>query len=143
MAASDTLAVTRINPVSARLSQLKKYYYLTKPGIVYSNLATAVSGYVFASDWHIKWVKLLYLTGGTALIIASSCVFNNVLDRSLDAKMARTRIRALVTETISVRAALAFASAMLIAGLGLLTRTNPMTFVIGVLAVISYVLIYG
>lgn len=124
-------------------SIFRSYYYLTKPGIVYSNVMTGLAGYLFASDWHIKWSILLALVFGMALVIASACVFNNFLDRGIDAKMARTQKRALVTGQIKARYALAYASVMAVIGFVLLTRINKITVIVGVIAIVGYVLIYG
>src|SRR5262249_4458865 len=80
---------------------------------------------------------------GMGLIIASACIFNNYIDRELDAKMARTQKRALVTHEISVAAALLFAIALGAAGFVVLSRTNPLTVAVGPTAIITYVIFYG
>src|SRR5579883_810170 len=73
---------------------VRAYYALTKPGIIYSNAMTAVSGYIFASLWHVRPLVLLSLVAGTMLLIASACVLNNYIDRPLDRHMKRTQKRA-------------------------------------------------
>ncbi|HET9098598.1 MAG TPA: heme o synthase [Candidatus Saccharimonadales bacterium] len=123
--------------------KLKDYYYLTKPGIVYSNTLTVISGYLFAAYRDVHGLLLLCLTFGTALIIASACVSNNILDRNIDARMKRTSNRALVIGSIGIRNALFAATIMGIAGLILLSQTNNLTLIIGAFAFISYVFVYG
>jgi protoheme IX farnesyltransferase len=58
--------------------------------------------------------------------------------------MARTKKRALVTGTVPVGNALVFAALLGVAGFGLLIyKTNWLTTVIGIVAVVFYVVLYG
>ncbi len=122
---------------------LNAYYHLTKPGIIYSNAMTAVSGYLFAAHWHMRPVTLLSLLVGTMLLIAAACVMNNYIDRPLDRRMRRTQKRALVTGVISGKSALAFSLVLGATGFVVLLGTNMVTVCIGLLAVFSYVVLYG
>jgi protoheme IX farnesyltransferase len=121
----------------------KDYYRLTKPGIIYGNLLTAAAGFLFASKWHIDFWLFVSLLAGTGLIIASACVFNNYIDRGIDAKMERTQKRALVSGKIPVKNALVFASLLAIVGFTILLYTNTVTVLIGFIAFFSYVVLYG
>ncbi len=123
---------------------LKKYYLLTKPGIIRGNLMTAAAGFFLASKGDVNVKNLIELLLGIALIIASACVFNNYLDRDIDKKMARTKNRALVTGEITVHSAILFACAMGIGGFMVLAiYTNLLTVIIGVIGIFSYVILYG
>lgn len=53
---------------------------------------------------------------GLSLVIASACVFNNYIDRQIDAKMARTQNRALVQGLILSQNALLYASSLALIG---------------------------
>lgn len=126
------------------LQTLKKYYLLSKPGIVRANAMTAGAGYLFASRGSIEWIRFVATLVGTGLVIVCGCVLNNYLDRGIDSKMKRTQKRASVTGEVSVRAMLLYASVSGISGLIILwVQTNLLTVVIGLLALVSYVLIYG
>lgn len=126
------------------MSVLKKYYLLTKPGIIRGNVMTAAAGFLFASKGHIDWWLFMALLTGTALVIASGCVFNNYLDRNIDKKMDRTKKRSLVVGNISARNALIYASVLGIAGFTILAAyTNLTTVIIGLVGIIDYVIIYG
>lgn len=123
---------------------LKKYYLLTKPGIIRGNLMTAAAGFLFASQGHIDWRLFVALLAGTALVIASGCVFNNYLDRGIDKKMDRTKKRSLVIGDISAQNAIAYASILGIAGFTILALyTNFITVIVGLVGIIDYVIIYG
>jgi protoheme IX farnesyltransferase len=79
-----------------------------------------------------------------ALIIVSGCVCNNVLDRRIDAKMKRTRIRALVTGRISIGGAMTYAVVTGLVGLALLcVFVNTLTALLGFVGFVSYVVLYG
>jgi protoheme IX farnesyltransferase len=125
-------------------SLLKNYYYMTKPGIVRGNLLTVIAGFLLASQGVIDTKTFLGVVIGTALVIASACVVNNYIDRDIDRKMERTKKRALVTGAVSLRSATLFALILGCIGFGLLLAlTNPLTFYVGVLAYVFYVVIYG
>jgi heme o synthase len=125
---------------------LRQYYLLTKPGIIYGNLLNATAGFLLAS------CLLRFMDGGLfvatiagmALVIAAACVVNNITDRTIDRKMARTETRGTVTGAISVPQALIYA--VLLGGIGfaiLALRTNVLTSALGVLAVFMYLVPYG
>lgn len=124
--------------------KLKTYYHLTKPGIIYGNLLNTLAAFLFASKWHFSFGLLTGTLVGTGLIIAAACVFNNYLDRGIDAKMNRTKKRALVTGDITVSSALTFGSGLGALGfLVLAVNTNLLTVLLGVLAIFTYVVLYG
>jgi heme o synthase len=122
---------------------IKDYYRLTKPGIIYGNLLTAIGGFMLASRGHVDPMLLVATILGTGLVIASACVFNNIQDQDIDAKMRRTSKRAIVVGDISEEAAWTYGAALgLLGGFILLKMTNNPTFLIGLLGWVSYVLLY-
>jgi protoheme IX farnesyltransferase len=117
---------------------------LAKPGIIYGNLIPAVAGYLLATRWHIDTATFAAMLLGLALVIGSACTINNITDRGIDAKMARTKSRALVSGAIKVPAALTYAAVLGLAGLGLLLwRTNLLTTGLALFAMFAYVVLYG
>lgn len=122
----------------------KEYYKLTKPGIIRGNVIAAAAGFLLASRGNVDLWLLLATLAAIALVIASACVFNNYIDRSIDQSMARTKERALVTGKISGAHAIAFAALLGVAGFGILTLyTNGLTVLLGLVAFVFYVIIYG
>jgi protoheme IX farnesyltransferase len=122
----------------------RRYYNLTKPGIIRGNLLNATGGFLLASTYRIDLLLLLATLGGTALVIACGCVLNNIIDREVDAKMKRTKDRALVKGDISVKNALLYATFLGLAGFViLLVFTNVLTASIGLVALFMYVVVYG
>ncbi len=97
-----------------------------------------------AVNLQIQISHLVGLILGTAFLIASACVFNNYLDIEIDQKMQRTAKRQLVTGSIKIKNALIFALILgLIAFILLAVLTNLVVFLIGLIAFIFYVIIYG
>ncbi len=105
---------------------LRDYYVLAKPGIVYGNLVAALAGFFYAAGFSFAPLTALSLIFGLGLVIGSACVFNNYLDRDMDAAMERTRGRALAAGKISLRAALRYGAVLGIVGTAILFEgTTP------------------
>ncbi len=123
---------------------LRVYYSLTKPGIIYGNLLTVAAGFFLASKWQINLVLFGATLAGIALVIASACVFNNYIDRDIDEKMERTKNRALAAGLVPVRNAILYAVCLGVSGFALLLFfTNLLTAIIGLVAFVDYVILYG
>jgi len=116
---------------------------LTKPRIIRMNLIAAFGGYWVASKWDLDIWILLWVLLGTGLTMASSCVFNNYLDRELDMKMERTRNRALPQNRMKPGFVLGYAIVLGIAGLAVLfLLVNPLSGWLGLLGMFVYVVVY-
>ncbi len=102
-----------------------KYLQLMKPKIIMGNWITATAG--FCLGGHFNWLVFAMMLLGLGAVIGAGCVSNNYIDREIDAKMARTKTRALVQKTISPTQALWFALALLAFGILLLTFFTNLT----------------
>jgi len=128
------------------VSLVRSYYMLAKPGIIYGNCISAAAGFLVAvpSFAAVDWRLLLATLAGTALIIGGACVLNNIIDRRIDAKMHRTRQRALVSHAISLPAALVYGILLCILGFATLAAfTNLLTVYVGIGGLYAYVLLYS
>lgn len=122
---------------------LKDLVALTKPRIIRLNLIAGFGGFWVASKWDIDWLLLVWMLLGSALTMASSCVFNNYWDRDFDTKMARTRNRALPQGRMSPSGVLAYAILLGLAGLAVLfLLVNPLSGWLGLLGMFVYAVIY-
>lgn len=100
--------------------------------------------FLAASVVPFSFLPLMGAVIGIAFIIASACVFNNVLDRNIDKRMKRTKKRDVASGAISVMKALVFGSVVGFIGfITILLLTNVLTFVLGIIAFVWYVAIYG
>jgi protoheme IX farnesyltransferase len=121
----------------------REYYALTKPGIIYGNALTAAAGFFVAAHKHINFPLFLITLGGISLIVASGCVFNNYIDRDIDAKMERTKSRPLVRSAISLHDAIAFGILLGILGTAVLYFTNLLTIAVALFGLFMYVVVYS
>lgn len=123
---------------------LKKYLFLTKPGILFGNFVTTLGGYFVATQGSVDFLLLLITLLGTTLVVASGCVVNNVIDQDIDQKMQRTQNRALVIKTISEPVALAFALVLGLIGFSILWFwVNAYAFLFAVIGFVVYVGFYS
>lgn len=123
---------------------LKKYLFLTKPGILFGNFVTTLGGFFLAAQGSVDFLLLLITLIGTTLVVASGCVINNVIDQDIDQKMQRTKNRAMVTKTISPTIALAYAAVLGVIGFAILWFwVNAYAFLFAVLGFVVYVLFYS
>jgi protoheme IX farnesyltransferase len=123
----------------------RSYFQLIKPGITLSNTLTGIAGFFLAASMlSFKLPVLVGVVVGIALVIASACVFNNVLDRDIDKRMKRTAKRDVASGVIRVPKALVFATVLGVIGfVALLLLTNVLTFVLGAVAFLWYIVVYG
>ena len=119
------------------------YVALTKPRIVELLLITTVPAMLLAAHGFPPLTLIAATLVGGTLSAASANVFNCIVDADIDAKMARTAARPLVTGRISIGAALLFASILGVASfLFLAFTTTMMAAFVSLLAIAFYVLIY-
>ena len=122
---------------------LRQYYELTKPRIVMLAAFCAVIGMFLAADGMVAWPILVFGTIGISLLAAAGFTFNCMVERGIDARMARTRARPAARGEVSVPAALAFAG--LLGGIGawlLLEFVNPLTMWLTLGTFVGYAVIY-
>ena len=123
---------------------LKKYLFLTKPGILFGNFITTLGGYFVATQGSVDFLLLLLTLLGTTLVVASGCVVNNIIDQDIDQNMQRTQNRALVKKSISVPVAVVFAIVLGILGFGILWFwVNAYAFLFAVIGFVVYVGFYS
>jgi 4-hydroxybenzoate polyprenyltransferase len=79
----------------------------------------------------LPWLILLFATGAI-LMRGAGCVVNDMWDRDLDRKVARTAARPLAAGALSLRAAAAFLIALLLGGLLILLQLNRLAQLLGV-----------
>jgi protoheme IX farnesyltransferase len=126
------------------LESIKRYYSLTKPGVLYGNALTVAAGYFLASKGTIDVWLFLSVFIGSSFIIASACVLNNFLDQDIDAIMTRTKKRALVSGAITGYRAVLFSIVLGVAGVIILALyTNLLVVILGLIGFITYVVFYG
>jgi heme o synthase len=128
--------------VSARL-RLHEYYELCKPRVVMLIVFTAIVGMFLAVPGLPPLSALVWGTLGIALQAASAAAVNQIIDRNIDARMARTCGRPLVTGALGVAESAAFATMLGIAGFAVLaTWINLLTAWLTFATLVGYAGIY-
>jgi protoheme IX farnesyltransferase len=114
---------------------LRAYYKLTKPGIIYGNLFVAVGAFFLAAGKAFEIDTFVAMFFGLGMIVGSAGVLNNYYDRDIDAKMERTRTRPSVTGEISGKAMITYGATLALVGSTLLfvfvNSTATMTALFG------------
>jgi protoheme IX farnesyltransferase len=128
----------------ARLHPLwHDYLELTKPKVVVLMLITSLVGMFLATRAGVPWPVLLFGNLGIACCAGGAAVVNHVVDRRIDALMARTHKRPMAEGRIAPSAALGFALVLAITGQALLlTFTNPLTAWLTLASLLGYAVIY-
>ncbi|WP_332767450.1 4-hydroxybenzoate octaprenyltransferase [Phenylobacterium sp.] len=101
-------------------------WLLMLPGWQGIALATAQAGH-----WPDPWLLMKFLIGA-ALMRAAGCAYNDMVDRDIDAKVARTAGRPIPSGQISVRQAWSFVAACGLVSLAILLTLPPLAVALGV-----------
>lgn len=124
-------------------TKVQGYVALAKLRVVELLLVTTVPTMVLAErGWPSTWLVIVTLFGGT-LAAAGANAINMVVDRDIDALMARTAGRPLVTGLITPRAAMVFALALEALAFGVLWwGANLLSACLTLSATLFYVFVY-
>ena len=101
-------------------------WLLMLPGWQGAALAAAMAG-ALPDPWLLAKVLV-----GAALMRAAGCAFNDVVDRDIDAKVARTAMRPVASGQISVKQAFAFMALCSLVSLAILLTMGPLAIGLGV-----------
>jgi protoheme IX farnesyltransferase len=122
---------------------MKDYIELTKPRITWLILMSTGVGFFFGAANGWNWLTLLHTIIGTGLIASGTAALNQWWEREEDARMRRTKNRPLPSSRITPAKAFWFAVALSLAGfVELWYGANPLTSVLGLFTLVSYLLIY-
>jgi protoheme IX farnesyltransferase len=136
------MQLTRNAPASWRHVALQ-YFALTKPRVVLLAAFCALIGMLLATDGPLPWSVLVAGLAGISLLAGAGFAFNCLIERSIDARMARTRARPLPRGEVGVTGTIVFAG--VIGGLGaalLYWVVNPLTMWLTMATFVGYAVIY-
>lgn len=121
----------------------RDYLELTKPKVVVLMLITSLAGMFLATRAGVPWPILVFGNLGIALCAGGAAVVNHVVDRRIDALMARTHKRPLAEGRVAPLPALGFALALSLTGMVvLLVFTNPLTAWLTLASLLGYAVVY-
>ncbi|RUO33916.1 heme o synthase [Aliidiomarina soli] len=137
------MAHQAIAQASAKRAQWRDYLELTKPRVVALLLLTAVVGMCLATTTWVSLEVLVPAVAGIGLMSGSAAAINHLVDRHIDAKMARTLRRPLPTGALSPVKVLTFAA--IIGALGYLVLelfVNRITALLTLASLVGYAFVY-
>jgi 4-hydroxybenzoate polyprenyltransferase len=100
----------------------------------------AFAGRSIGAPYPDPWLLLLFTVGAIAMR-AAGCTYNDIIDRDIDAQVARTRARPLPSGQVMLTGAVIFMLALCLVGLAVLLSLNRFAILLG-LCVIPIVALY-
>jgi heme o synthase len=136
-----SMTATLIKP---NLSEsLKSFFSLCKPRVTSLIVFTAIIGMLLATPGMVPLGLLIATTLGVAFASGAAAAFNCLIEHQIDAKMARTRGRAIPTGMVSSSETMLFASVLGATGLAILYfYVNPLTMWLTFATFVGYAVIY-
>ncbi len=121
-----------------------EFLILTKPRMVVMILVTTCVGFYLGSTGVVvNTLLLIHTLLGTALAAAGTLALNQFLEREVDAKMERTRLRPLPEGRLHPAEALVFGTLVAVTGLLYLGLTvNAVSALVTAFTVVSYLFVY-
>jgi protoheme IX farnesyltransferase len=120
---------------------LSNFKAVTKMGLSISVVFSSVAGYLLAAET-IHFQTLILLAIGGYFMVGASNVFNQIIERDLDALMDRTKNRPIPSGRMSVNYAFVLAIVLTIAGLSILYSINERTAMFGAISICLYTSAY-
>ncbi len=102
---------------------------------------SSVAGYLLGAEFLDFYILLLLCIGGYCMVGASN-IFNQIIERDLDAKMDRTKDRPIPAGRMGVTPAFILASVLTLLGIFVLYIINPQTAMFGAISIFLYVSFY-
>jgi len=127
--------------ISERPTSWLLFKEITKFRLSISVLFSSVAGYFLGAEFIRFDVLALLIIGGYCMVGASN-VFNQIIERDLDALMERTKLRPLPAGHMTVNRALALGLILTLIGLTALYWINPKTAMFGAISIFLYVSVY-
>ncbi len=119
------------------------YVALAKPRLNVLVVASALAGYVMAGGDTADVAAILWTITGTGLVAGGASAFNQIIERTPDSLMLRTRRRPLADGRIAVGEAVMFASLLSAAGLLILAAgVNRLAAGVALATLASYAVVY-
>ena len=120
------------------------YLELTKPRVVALMLFTVVVGMLLSTRGQLPWRVLIFGSLGIGLVAGAAAAINHLVDRHIDAIMARTRGRPLPRGALRGAQVMGFAATLCGAGMWLLlVFTNGLCAALTFASLIGYAVIYS
>jgi protoheme IX farnesyltransferase len=126
---------------SNKVSFFKNFLEITKVRLSISVLFSSIAGYFLGADV-VDYTELILLCVGGYSMVGASNVYNQIIERDLDALMKRTENRPIPSGRMSVKTAFIIAVVLTLIGIVSLYIINPITAMFGAVCIFMYVSLY-
>lgn len=131
-------------PQDTKTSIFKEFKEMTKAGLAISVVFSTIAGYFLAVlDWREVdlWTLVMLAVGGYCMVGASN-VYNQIIEKELDAKMKRTQNRPIPAGRVKPSSAFILAVILTLLGVAILYVVSPKTAMFGAISIFLYTSIY-
>ena len=134
-----SLSITQSQSVPRSI--IRNFTEITKVRLSVSVVFSSVAGYLLGATIIDFYILLLLCIGGYCMVGASN-VYNQIIERDLDALMDRTKNRPLPAGRMTVSSAFILAIVLTLIGIAVLYIINPQTAMFGAISIFMYVSLY-
>lgn len=125
-------------------SLIADFTAITKARLAVSVVFSSMAGYLLgvSDENRFSWITFIMLAIGGYCMVGASNVFNQIIEKDLDALMDRTKNRPVPSGKMAVRTAFIIGALLTFAGLGILYSINPKTAMFGAVSIFLYTSVY-
>lgn len=125
-------------------SLLTDFKEITKAGLAISVVFSSIVGYLLgvSEEFPFSWLTFVLLGIGGYCMVGASNVFNQIIEKDLDALMDRTKNRPLPSGRTSKQNAFILGVVLTLTGLAILYSINPKTAMFGAISIFLYTSVY-
>ena len=136
-----TVAISPSHSTPAEIA--RDLFALAKPRVTLLAVFCAIIGMFLAAEGMVDWTILVAGSAGIATLAAAGFVLNCLIERGIDARMARTAHRGVANGRVSTGQALVFATLLGCVGSSLLyIFVNPLTMWLTIATFVAYAVVY-
>lgn len=136
--------------MSSEIQTIKKptlfsnFVAITKARLSISVVVSTIAGFLLGIiEWQAShWTTLFLLIVGGYCMVGASNVFNQIIEKDIDALMERTKNRPLPAKAMSVQQAMLLGIFLTLFGLIILFVVNPKTSMFAAISIFMYVFLY-
>nr|WP_325201860.1 heme o synthase [Flavobacterium sp.] len=125
-------------------SLLTDFKEITKAGLAVSVVFSSIVGYLLgvSDEFPFSWMTFILLAVGGYCMVGASNVYNQIIEKDLDALMDRTKNRPLPSGRTTKQNAFILGTALTLIGLTILYSINPKTAMFGAISIFLYTCVY-
>jgi protoheme IX farnesyltransferase len=141
MAVSETFKIMTFN----LSDKIRSYAQMFKLKLTSFVVVSAIMGYFMGemfSSGSVLFSEIIFLLLGGFLITCTSNALNQVIEKEYDKLMERTKRRPLPMNKLTTKETIWVSSIIGLIGIGMLWMLNPLTGILGALAIFMYVALY-